>query len=581
MQRGRFAQEFLAELMREPRAFRTAILAERARWLRGLKVGGREELLFELEMHLRALELTFARRHSSVDGRQVLGQDFAEETRAARDTLHRATMVARRLIATGVEHVFQLRAYVERQVAEERHRGRLAAELIEQRTPEESLLLLRQNLRALQGMADQLLRLPFVTFQSWGDFATLGEQVVLGSKYFRPPGALEFRTEYDRVGSVRLLELVRKVGESRARKALALGFLANFRLLRYLRHVPPAPIAAPRRALLTALLIRDEARAVASYLASDLPRLSAAASEAPEIQAAAEEAAGHLRRAIEFTNAGLSQRPVPRQALEDARNAFVEGAKAAAGALAHAVEPSSTASELFDGQRARRDRAERLRRDLWILGQLLRHGLDGLFPAVKGEQTRAYDAIAALLRFTHEFRQLGYHLLRSGDHEPFDRFFTAFEALVNAAESPARDRHLYLECRHFLSLIERSLALVNRRTELLDVPIDTELLAAELRRYQSAGASASPELDKALADQLLSPPTDEDEDDEAILEQTPPPGTPPSPVFSEGLPEDDIERAQAHDDSDVDPEPERVLDAHPSPDAEDTLPPGTRRVWRR
>lgn len=579
MQRGRFAQEFLAELMREPRAFRTALLSERARWLRGLKVGGREELLFELEMHLRALELAFLRRHASIDGRQVLGQDFAEETRAARDTLHRATMVARRLIASGVEHVYQLRAYVERQVAEERRRGRLAAELIEQRTPEESLLLLRQNLRALQGIADQLLRHPFVTFQSWGDFATLGEQVVLGSKYFRPPGALEFRTEYDRVGSVRLLELVRKVDEARARKALALGFLANFRLLRYLRHVPPSPVAAPRRALLTALLIRDEAQAVASYLGTDLPRLAAGAVEAPAIQQAAAQAVEHLRRAINASQAGLSQRPVPRQALEDARNAFVESAKAAAGALAHAVEPSSSASELFDGQRARRDRAERLRRDLWIQGQLIRHCLDGLFPAVKGEPARAYDALAALSRFTREFRQLGYHLLRSGDHEPFDRFFTAFEALANAAESPARDRHLYLECRRFLSLVERSLALVNRRAELLDVPIDVASFEAELRGYQSATTSAPPEFDKALADQLLSPPTEDD--DEALLEQTPPPGTPQSPLFSEGLPEDDVEQAQAHDDAPFSPEHGGDQAIAEPPSFDEPLLPGMRRIWRR
>lgn len=582
MQRGRFAQEFLAELMREPKAMRTALLSERARWLRGLKVAGREELLFELELHLRALELTFARRHAAIDGQQLLGVDFADEMRATRDTLHRATMVARRLTVAGVEQVFQLRAYVERQVVEERHRGRLAAELVEQRTPEESLLLLRQNLRALQGMADQLLRLPFVTFQSWGDFATLGEQVVLGSKYFRPPGALEFRAEYDRVGSVRLLELVRQVGEARARKALALAFLANFRLLRYLRHIPPSPVAAPRRALLTAMLLRDEAQAVASYLSTDLPRLSTAAAEAPAIRTAALDAASHLRRAIDTAQTVLSRRPVPRDALEEARNAFVEGAKAAAGALAHAVEPHSSASELFDGQRARRDRADRLRRDLWLLGRLLRTCLDGLFPSVKGGVTRAYDAIASLQRFTHEFQQIGYHLLRAGDHEPFDRFFGALEALTNAAPSPARDRHLYIECRRFLTIVERALALVNRRAELLDVPLDAEHLTAELRRYQSAGTSAAPALDTALADQLLTPPTDDDDLNEPPLEQTPAPGATP-PTFSEGLPDDGLTREELEQSSfEATAQVSSAMSEAPPPEGQqpEPRPEPVRRIWR-
>lgn len=531
MQRGRFAQEFLAELMREPRALRSAHLAERARWLRGLKVGGREELLFELEMHLRALEFAFARRHASATGGQVLGQDFAEDVRAARDTIHRASLVARRLTSTGVEQVFQLRAYVERQVVEERHRGRIAAELIEQRTPEESLLLLRQNLRALQGIADQLLRLPFVTFHSWGDFATLGEQVVLGSKYFRPPGALEFRTEYDRVGSVRLLELVRKVGDDRARKALALGFLANFRLLRYLRHIPPVPVAAPRRALLTALLLRDEAQAVASYLTADLPRLSATAPESEAIAHAAQVAAEHLRKAITQSGVALEKRPVLRQALEEARVAFIDGAKAAAGALAHAVEPDSTASELFDGQRARRDRAERLRNDLTVLEKLLRACLEALFPAVKGEPTRAFESIRALVRCSQDFRQLSYHLLRLGDHEAFERFFSALEALANAAPSAARDRHLYIECRRFLSTVERALSLVNRRAELLDVPVNHEFIARESARYETAAQLVRPvEIDRTLADQLLAPPDDDDtgeaENGDA-LPSDPPEETPP------------------------------------------------------
>lgn len=505
MQRGRFAQEFLAELLREPRALRMALLGERARWLRGLKVGGREELLFELELLLRGLELSFDRRHQSPEGRPLLGFDFSDELRAVRDALHRASLVARRLTSTAIEQGIQFRAYVERQAAEEQRRGRLTHELVEQRSPDESLILLRQSLRALQGLADQLLKTPFITFQAFSDFATLGEQVLLSSKYFRPPTVLEFRTEYDRVGSVRLLELVKRVSESRARKSLALAFLACFRLLRYLRYIPAAPTAVPRRALLTILLVRDEAMAVASYLETDVPRLTAAAAEAQLVSAAAGEAAELLRNALASVSASLAERVIARDVLEKARELFGEAAKGAASALAHAVEPGSNAADIFDGQRARRERAERLRQNLWVLGQLLRSCLDDLFPAVKGEPTRAIDAVVALIRFVGDFRQMGYYLLRAGDHEPFDRFFGSLEALTNAAPSPARDRHLYLECRRFVTIIERGLALVSRRAELLDIAPDLASFQAEYDRYRAAGTSGAPALDAVIERHLSSP----------------------------------------------------------------------------
>jgi hypothetical protein len=577
MQRGRFAQEFLAELMREPRAMRVAMLAERARWLRSLKINGREDLLFELELHLRGIELAFNRRHLAADGRALLGQDFAEEVRAVRDALHRASMLARRLTLPATEQSIQFRAYIERHSTEEARRSRITQELHEQRTPEESLYVLRHHLRALQGMADQLLRQTYVTFQAFDDFAVLGEHVILSSKYFRPPSALEFRTEYDRVGSVRLLELVKRVSEARARKALALGFLASFRLLRYLRFIPAAPVAAPRRALLTAHLVHDESIAVANYLTVDLTRFAVAAKEHELIVAAATDAAEHLRNAAAQVAATLSVRPVERAALDAAREALSEGAKAAASALAQAVEPGSNAAEIFDGQRARRERAERLRRDLWLSGELLKGALEQLFPAMKGEQTKAFEEISALVRFFRDFRQVGYYLLRSGDHDPFDRFFQALDALTTAAQSPARDRHLYLECRRFLTVVERSYALVCRRAELLSSGLDLDAARKDLIHYR-AGTEPETPADTSLVQQLLlsdavNAATGTAAPQDAMLEML---GEPPE---EDG--ESDVDFSEEAD-LDLIPVSEAAMNAPapaaPTPAAFD--PELTRRIWK-
>lgn len=492
-----FAQEFIAEIMREPRA-RKAHLAERARWLRQLEVGGREEVLFELELLLRALERAFERRHAP-GGTAPFGRDFADDLRAARNALHRAELLARRLTNPDVERGFHFRGYLERLHAEARV-PRLTRELIAQRTPEESLYLLRQSLHSLQRLADQLLRLPFVSFACYGDFAALAEQSLLSSRYFRPPSVLEFRSEYDRVGSVHLLELARGVEDERARKALVLAFLASFRLLRQLRFVPATPVALPRRALLVLRLARDEAITIANYVENDLPRLVATSQSASVLAPAGAVAAELLRSAVHRADSAFVKTPLDRDSIEFAREALSEGAKAATAKLAESLDPTTSSAALFDGARVRRERALRLRSELWIFGQLLRSAMEELFPAMKGEPVRAFGHLDRLVRFCDRFRQVGYHLLRRGDHEPFDRFFESIRSLTGAPRSATRDRRLYLDCRRFLLMVERSLALVNRRAELVDLPIDTDAVTAELESFREA--SANQPIDEALLERL-------------------------------------------------------------------------------
>jgi hypothetical protein len=582
----RFTQEFLAELARDPRALKDALLADRARWLRGLRQSGREELLFELEMLLRGIELCFGRRHVSTSGRALLGQDFSDELRVLRDGLHRAASVARRLLLPAAEQNFQFRAYLERHVAEEPRRSRLVQELSEQRSPEESLFVLRQQLRALQGLSEQLLRQPVapqpahVSYSAFDDLAVLGEYILASSRYFRPPGALEFRTEYDRVGSVRLLDLVKRLSDARARKSLALGFLACFRLLRYLRFVPVAPTPLPRRAVLVLLLVRDESLTVAGYLASDLKRLTASSAEAKVIAAAGEEAARHLRDAVARLPEGVSAATQDRAALDAAREALSEGAKSAASALTQAAEPNSSAAEIFDGQRARRERAERLRKDLWICRQLLRDSMDVLLPAMRGEPAQAFHRMAALQRFMRDFRQVGYYLLRPGDHDPFDRFYGGLEALLHTAPSPARDRHLYLEIRRFLTVADRGYALVNRRAELLEIAFDPDAASAELDGYRATAEILDPATDARLVDAVMSASV---EDTSSSVEITPTADEADAMLQMLGEPMDEPSLEPAVQEPEATPGPrDPITDpGKPSDGEEETFDPEeTRRIWR-
>jgi hypothetical protein len=119
-------------------------------------------------------------------------------------------------------------------------------------------------------------------------------------------------------------------------------------------------------------------------------------------------------------------------------------------------------------------------------------------------------------RFVREFRHAGFHLLRSGDLEPFERFFAALDACSELPVSPSRDRQLYLDCRRFLVVVERGLALVTRRAEILGVPFDMATYESELARFRMPSLEPAAAGDDGVADHLLAPPGEDDEEWEPL-----------------------------------------------------------------
>src|SRR5205823_9360804 len=268
-----FAQDFFFELMRDSQRVRAVYLAERERWVRTLEISGREEILFELEMLLRGLDRFFNLRNLFGDLQPPPERDWKEELKAARDALHRSVHLSRKLIEQRQEQALLFRSFVEGSLADDRARTRLGAELREQRTPEESLFLLRTGLVAHQGILDHLLSLDGAPQSLFLDVGRALQHELFVSRYFCPPAALEFRAEYDRIGSVLLLEGLRLLDDEKKRRAFALGLLASFRALRSLRYVPSPPAAHTRRVLVILALVRSELHALVGYLESDLPRL--------------------------------------------------------------------------------------------------------------------------------------------------------------------------------------------------------------------------------------------------------------------------------------------------------------------
>jgi len=477
-QKRSIAQDFFFELMRDSQRVRGVYMAERERWIRSLEVSGREEILFELEMLLRGLDRFFNLRNLFGEIEPAQERDWKEELKATRDAVHRSVHLSRKLIEQRQEQAMLFRNFVEGSLADDRARTRLGAELREQRTPEESLFLLRTGLVAHQGILDSLLRLDGAPPSLFLDVGRALQHELFVSRYFCPPGALEFRAEYDRIGSVLLLEALRLQDDEKKRKAFALALLASFRALRSLRYVPSPPVPHTRRVLVILALVRSELHALVTYLESDLPRLSAVPTSAA---AAGKAAAQKIRDVLASVPPLLAQPLTERAQLDFQRDKLVEATKECVGILANALDPAMGHYALFEDDAARTDQSERLRQDLWVFREMCRYTANAL-----EQQGATPEAAEPLRRYATEFRDVGYQLLRHSDRELFDRFLDLLEGWSGrrGESTQIRMQRLREDCQRFGEILDRALDLVSRRSELQKIPIDEEMYREALAKVQ-------------------------------------------------------------------------------------------------
>jgi hypothetical protein len=155
----RVARDFYSDLVRTTQASRSAVLAERERWLRSVNIEGREEQLFEFEMLLRGVERYFNLHNVVVDAleRPLVTRDFHEELEDVRDAIHRAIRIGRRLLDPGSDSKRVFRKYVETQLTDDRVRRAFIEQELDQETPQESLFVLREAFESLRNLIDHLL----------------------------------------------------------------------------------------------------------------------------------------------------------------------------------------------------------------------------------------------------------------------------------------------------------------------------------------------------------------------------------------------------------------------------------------
>jgi hypothetical protein len=449
--------------MRASQATRAGFLAERERWLRGVPVEGREELLFEFEMWLRGVERYLNLHNAVVDARArpLVTRDFHEELVDVRDAMERAVRVARHLQDPDSDPKMVFRKYVETQLADDRVRRLLIEEELDQETPPESLFVVREAFDALKNLLDHLLQLPVIGLSLFQDVGKLALREIVLNRYFRPFRPLEFRVEYDRLRSIRLLDLMGTLSEE-TRPLFTTAFLGLFRVLHYLSHVDAeAQPPFPRRIRVLLALVRGEASAVANYLHTELsPRAGSKPLQAATLRAARDIGKETERIARELLVDLDRDADAPRKAAE----AFIALFRAQVVSLTEALAPGTVpGDDAFAQLTSPQEAALRLRKDLWVYAQLCRVAETHLRAE---DVTAAEHVLESLKSFLDYFHDGGYQLLRYADYDAFDRFTSLLVELPWPPEGPGIRSRLAEDLRRFSQTLETTFHAVSRRALL-------------------------------------------------------------------------------------------------------------------
>lgn len=480
------ARDFYAGLMRTSQASRASVLAERERWLRGLTIEGREEQLFEFELLLRGVERYFNLHNVVVDiyERPLVTRDFREEMEDVRDAIHRAIRIARRLLDPSSDSRMVFRKYVETQLADDRVRRAFLEKDLDQETPQESLFVLREAFEALRNLIDHLLKLSHCNLGLFTDVGNLALREIVLNRYFRPFRPLEFRIEYDRIRSVRVLELLAAQPED-VRALFTTALLGLFRLLHYLSYVgQEGEESLPRRARVVLALVHSEAVSLVGFLRHEVSTQAGA----KRLKAAGLRAARDIAKETQrITREVLADPTGVAEAPMKAAAAFTALFRAQIVALVEALEPgSATGEDAFAQLVSQETMAQRLRKDLWVFGQLCRASE----LALRSEDVPAAEAaLTALKSFLRYFQDVSYQLLRYSDYEPFDRFAALLLELPWPPEGPGIRHRLAEDLRQFTPTLEGTFAAVSRRVLLQGRSFDRKDAEALRDRFLTPSGS--------------------------------------------------------------------------------------------
>jgi hypothetical protein len=357
-----------------------------------------------------------------------------------------------------------------------------------------------------------------VPFRLFSASIRLAQREIHRSEFFDPLASLEFRSEFDRLRSVAVLEVISGIESDPSRRVAALTFLALFRLLRYIDLIDEEQEKITGFGPLFSFLalLRSDAEALAAFFAKDAAvwiadgfgreyetckptelteRYDSFEREFRGLRALREllESLGNqlkleLRKVYEQQIPALASVEDQRQltiAIERSTSLLRSFIQNAVVMLVREFVPKIDGETVFDDFTSNRARSERLRRDIWMFQQILRAFIEkAKGSAVAADQWAGMSTFRFVREFVSYFKSMGYQLLRYSDYARFDDFMRLVEQLRDGdVLEEAQLTKVVSACTDFNEFLGGMFEAVGRRSELVGVEFDKRDAARTLKLF--------------------------------------------------------------------------------------------------
>ncbi|MDC3953525.1 hypothetical protein [Polyangium jinanense] len=515
------ANNAYVELLRDSRGLRREQREARDAWFSKLAEKQKDEILFELEILLKGLACFANPRNHPGSGRRqtIVSHDFREQLAHAKDGMARVVQLARMMLGER-DRAFVFQRYLETVLPEDNSRTRLVYATMAQESPEAALFLLRQAFTNLIETGTAMLRLPRVSYRVFYAHLSITMREITQSAFFNPLSALEFRPEFDRIGSSAVLELMQNVSGEHPHRLVALTFLSLYRMLRYLRLLDAIALdhtdrRVAGRAYLVLAVLRSDGRALSNYLrrrsgellaegfSRELGRVGAADIAARHGALVAEgQRLSAIKDALLTVSASLRIElrrifehelpPADAKLTEQDLRARIQGATALLRPaielcvlfLGRALGATLEEGRVFEDVGVRRGTIARVRQNVWMFAQITRAFTSKLRHADPTSDLWAVPESFGFVRdFLGYFRAMGYPLVVLGDYPRAKDLVASLAALRDAdLLDPTRLDTAARECEAFYDFSIQLFERMSQR-ELAGVPFDRPSAARSLRLY--------------------------------------------------------------------------------------------------
>ena len=474
---------------------RKTLILEREEWLSELKVEEKEEMLFELEMLLKAIDRFFNIDNipiSDPDG--VFTRNFIHELVIARNAVARIAALTRNLLAKDDFKLFHFENYIESKVLKDHTRDVFIQRFLDQKSPKESLCILGLNFVNLLEILDALIRLKTINSQLFTHLGQLISRQIVTNKYFNPFRLRAFMPRFERIKNPKIIASKNRIKDPELRKNITVLLLAFYRILHYLSYTDEGAKETQklRDNLVIFSLIHSESNSLITYIEADLLKSKKLQAEEPALFSTLDSLSFQfkmeLKKIYKVMLRDFSESNLPirlKACVDSAKGVLKNFSQQAIVQISKAINETISGEEIFPDFVSRLAQSVKLREDIWMLGRVVAQ-FEGALQGQRDEAwvLKASKTLLSLKEFVSYFESFSLNNVRLADLEGFVQFIEQFgvlseEDIVNKAKHAEMANNTH----YFKIFIETTLGQLNNRSELAGIPLDEKRAMENLSKF--------------------------------------------------------------------------------------------------